>query len=307
VYPLPMGGESWSGTYYVEPDTRPPGAPDPHGEYAAALPDYFRTMGIALVGGREFADSDRDSSQRVIIVDEVAANLHWPSESPIGKCVKTGGNTSPCSYVIGVVRHARTSGPRTEGEPQLYVPILQRPQWSVAYTVALRGDQRSGAEAIRSALKAVDPSLPVTRLLPMHDVIAGATARDRFNLLALGVFAAIATVLAAVGLYGVMAYLVTQRVQEIGVRLALGGQPGQIVRLVVLEGLRMAATGIGVGLIAALALSRTVSGMLFGVDKTDPLTYASVAILLAVVTAIAAYVPARRATRVDPLMTLRGG
>ncbi len=304
-YPLPMGGEGWGGSYYMA--TEDPGRPEYHAEYGVAAPGYFGTLRVPIIAGRDFGSEDATDGPQNIIVDDVLATRHWGTAgNAIGKLMNPNNGPGKYATIVGVVGHVRKGGPHTEGEPQIYMPLAQNAIWRASYVVRSNGDPRALFGAIRQAVKAVDPAIAVAQLTTMNDVIASATAKERFNAVALIGFAVAALLLASVGLYGVMAYLVTQRMQEIGIRLALGGQPRQVVRLVLAEGLRMSAAGIGIGLVLAAALSRTMHGLVFGVTETDVATYAGVAVLLAVVAMCASYIPARRATRIDPLLTLRG-
>jgi putative ABC transport system permease protein len=306
VDPLPMGGSGWGATFVVAGRALAPGEPLPHAEHAVALPGYFRAMGIPLREGREFTDRDTYGAPEVVIVDEVLARQHWPRESAIGKYVRGGANEEgPGAQVIGIVGHVHNSGPRVEGEAQLYFPFLQRIQTPLSYVLRTPGDPMALLGTVRSAVRDIDADMPVARVATLSALETRALARERFNTLLLVLFAGTALALAAIGLYGVMAYLVTQRVEEIGIRLALGGRPRDVLRLVVGEGMLMALAGIAVGVACALALSRVVSGLLYGVRPTDPPTYVTIAALLCIVALVASVVPARRAARVDPAVALR--
>jgi len=197
------------------------------------------------------------------------------------------------------------AGPQREGEPQLYQPILQHGQTLLYFVLRTSRAPETLLPAVRDTVRAIDPRLPLGKLGVFDDMVATAVAKERFNTWLFGAFGLVALVLAAVGLYGVMAFLVTQRTREIGIRLALGGQPGRVLRRVMREGLLMTAAGVVIGLLAALSLSQLVSGMLFGVEPTDPPTYAGIALLLLTAALVASYAPARRATRVDPVEILR--
>jgi putative ABC transport system permease protein len=301
VYPLPMSGSAWSGSIEIETHPVAAGQPGPHGEYAVALPNYFQTLRIPLLEGREFNDADVAGAPPVAIVDEVLARRYWPGESAIGKRINPWGGrpaNDRWTTVVGVVGHVRNAGPTALGEPQVYLSGLQKAE-SLLFYVARSSDAIAPLpRAMREAVRAVDPSLPLTRLATMPEVVAKVTAPQRFNALLLGLFGAVALSLAAVGLYGVIALLVTQQTREIGIRLALGGRPAHIVRRILGEGLAMTAAGIAIGCACAFALSRAVSGLLFAVEPGDPATYATIAMLFMLVALVAAYLPARRATRV---------
>jgi predicted permease len=309
VYPLPMGGDGWGASFVLE--GAPAGAPEPHAEYAVALPGYFRAMGVPLRAGRDFTADDKRGAPEVVIVDEILARRFWPGERALGKRVNLIGRPEGVyATVVGVVGHVRNGGPQEEGEPQIYMPLLQRPLTTTSIVVRracpAACDPTALAASVRERVRAIDPALPVARVATMDDVVAGAVTRERFSALLLGVFATAALLLAAVGLYGVMAYLVAQRTAEVGIRIALGGRPADVRRLVVRQGVGIAAAGLGAGLLGALALSRSLARLLYEVRPTDPVTYVGIALLLLFVSVLASYVPARRATRIDPVNALRG-
>jgi putative ABC transport system permease protein len=304
VYPLPMAGEPWSGSFDVEglpPETQE----GPHAEYAVSLPGYFHLMGIPFVEGRDFAPTDNAKAPLVVIVDETLAHKYWPAESAIGKRINAGSPRGTWSTVIGVVKHVRTIGPQKESEPQLYHPVAQYSTPMLFPVARVSTRPASLNAAFRSAVHAIDHDVAVSRMRPLGDVVAGAIAQQRFNLFMISVFAAVALVLATVGLYGVMAYLVAQRTREIGIRIALGGQPAGVRLVVVRESLLIASAGVVVGIAITLILSGALGNLLYGIRSTDPVTYAFVATGLLVVSAAAAYLPARRATRIDPVLALR--
>jgi putative ABC transport system permease protein len=302
-----MAGEGWSGSFWVEGEPSGPNAELPHGEYAVALPGYFHTMRIPLLAGRDFTAADVRGIPKVVIVDETLARKHWGAnaQTAVGKRLNPNGDPGDWATVIGVVGHVHSHGPQEAGEAQIYQPMLQRPQTVMAVVVRSGSSPALLAPALRDAAHAVDRDLPVNKMRTMDDVVTSVIARQRFNMLMLAVFAAAALVLATVGLYGVMSYLVSQRTREIGIRIALGGQPSDVRTMVVRESLLIAVTGVVIGTVVSVALSRFVSGLLFGIAATDWTTYGSVALLLLVVSLGAAYGPARRATRIDPVRALR--
>ena len=305
IDPLPLGGSGWSGTFHVAGRPTPPGEEAPHGELAVALPGFIDALGMRLVQGRDFAPTDVRGTPLVAIVDERLAERHWPGENAIGKQVSTAGDAGPFAEIVGVVKHVHRAGPRNEGEPQLYFPYRQRVQTPLSYVVRTGVDPASIIRSVRGEVTGIDPDLPLARVASMASLESAALARDRFNAMIFLLFAGTALLLAAVGLYGVMAYLVAQRQAEIGIRMALGGGAGDVARLVIGDGMRMAVAGIVIGVIAALALSRALRGLLFGTTPTDPLTYIVIAVTLAVVALLASALPARRATRADPVTALR--
>ncbi|HUL74473.1 MAG TPA: ABC transporter permease [Vicinamibacterales bacterium] len=307
IYPLPASGEGWSGSLFIEGQPVPDGQPEPHAAYAVALPDYFTTLQIPLIQGRDFAPTDAVGAPAVAIVDELVARRHWPGESAVGKRIGPFGEPRNGAWttVVGVVGHVHTTGPRADSEPQVYLPALQSPQSMLFFMARTAGDPTPLPAAFRSAVRAIDPDLPVARLTPLTDLTAQTMARERFNLLLLTLFGGVALAVAAVGLYGVMAYLVAQRAREIGIRLALGGRPAAVLRAVLAEGLAMTLVGLAAGLATAFGLSRVLADLVFAIQPTDPLTYAAIALLLVVVAIAAATVPARRAMRIDPVVVLR--
>ncbi len=303
-YPLPMSGDGWSGSVSVEGEPDGPNAPQPHAEYGVALPGYFNTLRIPLIAGREFASTDGREAPRVAIVDEVFARQHWPGQSAIGKRLNRD-RAGTWATVIGVVAHVRKGGPRNEGEPQLYLPFAQNPQTTLSVVVRSGVSPLAVAQPLRNVVRAIDPQLPLSELQPFSTLVDRATAGDRFNAAMLGAFGFVAALLAGIGLYGVMAYGISRRTREIGIRLALGGNPSSIRRMVLGEGLRIVAAGIAVGLGAAFLLSRTIAALLFRVAPTDLATYGTIALALFAVGLTASWLPARRATRIDPMLALR--
>jgi len=305
VYPLPMSGDGWSGTFTVEGEPEGPQVPLPHAERAVAMTGYFHAARIPLIAGREFDATDRSDAPRVVIVDEALASRHWPGQSALGKRVNPGLPAGQWATVVGVVGHVHNAGPQAEGEPQLYTPFSQNPERTMSIVARTNGSIASLASPIRSAVKSLDSDMPISKFAPYEEIVFRALAKQRFNTLLLTIFAATALVLASVGLYGVMSFLVSQRAREIGIRMALGGQIGTIRRMVLREGMLIAMTGLLVGIVVSLLLGRTLSGLLFGVTAADPTTYVSIGALLLAVGCAASYGPARRATRVDPVVALR--
>jgi len=301
-----MGSDGWSGTFHVEGQSPGSGQTLPHAEYGVAMPGYFHTIGIPLAAGRDFATEDRYDAPQVAIVDEALAKQYWgSSRSAIGKRISQAGPTGPWMTVVGVVGHVHKAGPRLEGEPQLYLPHSQSRQSVLSIVVRTSGAPALMASPMRGLVRSLDPLLPVSRLEPMDALTSRALAGERFDALLLGVFGIAALVLATVGLYGVMAFLVSQRTREIGIRLALGGEPRAIRRTVLGEGLVISATGLAIGGVASLVAAKFLSRLLYGVAPTDLTTYVSIAAVLLIVGVAASYGPARRATRVDPLAALR--
>jgi putative ABC transport system permease protein len=307
VYPLPLSGEGWSGSLSVVGVPQGPGLPEPHAEYAVALPGYFKVAGVPFIEGRDFADTDVSTAPLVAIVDSEFARKYFPGESALGKRIATGGSLQRGNFetIVGVVGHTLRGGAREQGEPQLYLPLLQNAQSLLYYVVRPSGSAATVLPSIRTAVRAQDPRLPIARLTTGEDLIHRSTARDRFNVLLFAVFGGVALALSAVGIYGVLASLVAQRTREIGIRIALGGRPSHVVRRLTAEGLVLAAAGLAAGLAAAAFLSQTMSTLLFQVPPTDVVSYGVIAIVVLGVSLAASYIPARRALAIDPVETLR--
>jgi len=274
--------------------------------------DYFKTLGIRLMEGRLFEPADQgENAQRVAVINQALARRFWQG-SPIGRRVNPQVSRDPNWFtVVGVVEDTKNMGVDKPAGIELYLldrqfarllPVIFRQ----GYVVRTAGDPALAAAAVRAAVRELDPALPVFGMQPLADTVADALVRPRFLSLLLGAFSAIALALAAVGIYGVMAYSVAQRTQEIGVRMALGARSSDVLKMVLSQGTRLAGIGISIGLLGAFALTRVMSTLLFEVSVTDPVTFAAVVALLAVVTLLACYIPARRATKVDPLIALRG-
>jgi predicted permease len=274
----------------------------PSAQYHFATPGYFRALGIPLLAGRFFGDADDADAPRVIVINKSMADRYWPDEDAVGKRVRLWGATRT---IAGVVGDLKDSPGELSARPGFFFPLSQQTQSHVVLVLRTYGEPLSLTAALRDELAALDRDLPLSELKTLEQVAHSAVARARFAMMLLGVFAGVALLLAAVGIYGVMSYSVTQRTHEIGIRVALGAQRREVIVLIARQGLTMALTGLGVGLAAALALTRVLSSLLFQVSATDPLTYALIAALLLAVALGACFVPARRATRMDPLLALR--
>jgi putative ABC transport system permease protein len=307
---IPMAPGNNSGTMTGEHSSIGPNDPQVETEMRWASPDYFQTLGITLLKGRDFNDADGIGAQPVAVVDENFARRFYPNEDPIGKRIKRGGpnSTRPWKTIVGVVRPIRNQRLDATSLPQAYFPVLQEADEMFNLSFALRttgGDPAAMTQSLRTAVLAVDRTQPIFDVKPLRQIVGDSIALKRLALLLLSVFAVVALLLAAVGVYGVMAYSVTQRTHEIGIRLALGAQTGDVLRLVLKQGLRLTCVGIALGWLAALGLTRLLSALLYGVSATDPLTFGSVALLLTAIALVACYLPARRAAQVDPLIALR--
>jgi len=272
----------------------------------SASSEYLQTMSIPLLRGRYFTERDRAGAPEVVIIDEVLARRYFPNEDPLGKRLAVEG--PGWREIVGIVGQIKYKGLDVDYQGQLYFPHAQDP-WRGMYRMNLvvrtTAEPMSLVSAVRGAIQRVDKDQPVYRVMAMEQLVADSVAQRRFSMFLLGLFAALALLLAAVGLYGVLAYSVTERTHEIGVRMALGAQRRDVLKLVVGHGLMLALTGVAIGLVASFVLTRLMKNLLFGVRATDPLTFATIALLLTVVALVACYLPARRATKVDPLVALR--
>jgi len=280
-------------------------------DYRAASPGYLQTMGIDLVAGRAFTPNDKADSPPVAVINETLARRYFGTQNPIGKRI---GLSRPIDWreIVGVVRDVRNYGLAEEVKPECYLPFLQNApdylagsaSWMVM-VVRTESDPLGYVGAIKGALHKIDPDQPIASIRPMTAYLAQSVAQRRFNMLLLAVFAGLALVLAAVGIYGVISYSVAQREREVGIRMALGAQTGDVLGLIVRQGMRPALVGLLAGIFAAAAMTRFMRSLLFQVSAIDPLVFAAVALVLALVAAIACVIPARRATRLDPVIALR--
>lgn len=268
---------------------------------------YFETMQIPLLKGRLFNDQDTPDKPQVILVDEFMAEQLWPNQDPLGKRVSFGDLASKPEWatVVGVVGRIKQYTLDSDSRIALYLPQSQHTGRAMNVVIRSANNPASLTAAVKSELHELDRDLPMYRVLTMEQRVAESLARRRFSTVLLGLFAAFALALATIGIYGVMAYLVSQGTREIGIRMALGASQSGILRLIVRQGTVLAVCGVGLGLAASFALSRLVSGLLFGVQPTDPLTFAAIAVLLILVAMLASYLPARRAARIDPMISLR--
>jgi putative ABC transport system permease protein len=272
--------------------------------YRTAAPDYFGVMGIPLLRGRWFEDGDREGRPRVAIISSSMAQRYWTGRDPIGQHFQIDV-PGPEYTVVGVVGDVRSASLELAPQPTLYVPYRQDAFPSMVIVVKTPAAASSMANAIRAAIWQVDKDQPVGAVLTMDEQLSHSLQRRRFSVTLLSIFGAVAALLAAVGLYGVLAFIVAQRRREIGVRMALGATGRDVIRDVLGHGLRLSAFGVSIGLALALAITRLMSALLFGTSPTDVATFAGAAMLLALIAAIASLIPALRASRVDPLVALR--
>jgi putative ABC transport system permease protein len=302
---LPLGNSIDILSFNIE--GRPPFPPGSQvqAHYVVASPGYFETLKIPLRSGRMFTEHDDARSPSVMLISEALARKFFAGENPVGKRLITDEDVPPFE-IVGVVGDARRRALAYEVEPEFYVPFTQAAQRRMNLVVrAGAGDPLALTSSLRGAVAELDKEQLIWQTRTLDQLVSASVAGRRFNMTLLGLFAGVAMLLAALGLYGVMAYSVTRRTHEIGVRMALGARGSDVLRMVVGQGMRLAALGVAVGLAAAFAVTRVLASLLYGVTTTDPLTYAGLAALLASVAFIASYLPARRATKVDPMEALR--
>ena len=282
-------------------------------------PHYFRVFKIPLLRGRAFTETDTGASARVVIVNDAMAKKYWPKEDALGQQIVIGKGLGPQfeeppRQIVGIVGNVRENGLGNAGVGVMYVPQSQMTEGLTAlansviplsWCIRTATDPSSLRVAIERELHGVDGQMPISRERTMTEVLAGAVARQSFNMVLLSIFAGVALVLAAIGIYGLMSYSVDQRRQEIGIRMALGADRGRMLRVVLREGMTLAVLGVVLGLLLAYGLTRLLASLLFGVKASDPFAFAAVAGILTMVALVAAYIPARRATTVDPAIALR--
>lgn len=302
--PLPLTGSGLNFAFQVE-GRAPEKAGNESANYTAATADYFRVMGVRLVAGRLITAADTPESEKVCLVSEAFVRRYFPGESPLGRRLVFGFTRGVSREIVGVVGDVRRDGLGSPSQPEMYVPFDQDPWWAAYLAIRANGDPAPLSAAVRRHVRALDPTLPIAAVEPMGQFVTDSVAQPRFRTTLLGLFAATALVLSLVGLYGVVSYNVGQRTREVGLRMALGAQPGDVTRLILAHGLGLAGLGLAAGLAGAILMTRSLSGLLFGVAPVDPATYAGVAALFLAAGLSACYVPARRAMRVDPVQALR--
>ncbi len=307
VSDLPLSGSENMGGFSVE------GKPDEAANKSKMIDrrgvtaDYFTAIGIPLVSGRYFNEFDNQKAPGVIIVSEGFARRYLPGENPLGKRVKLGSASSDRPYltIVGVVGDVKHTTLTDEARPHLYYPYQQRPQLNMAFVVRTPANLNALAPLIREAVWSVDKDSPVENLKPLEQSVIESTSQKRFQMLLLSLFAGLALLLAAIGIYGVISFAVSQRTQEMGIRLALGARPLDLIKMILKDGLWMTGAGVAIGLVFAFALTRLMGALLFEVSATDPTIFIAVSLILTGVALVACLVPARRATKVDPMVALR--
>jgi predicted permease len=306
---LPLESEGPTDNFEIEGRPAPqPGAPAWNARYLMATPHMFRALGISLKRGRLLAENDVAGQPLVAVINESAARLYWPGDDPIGRTILYYQTTS--IQIVGIVGDVRSMGVGKPAPPAIYVPLAQAPRPAykgreMTFIVRTQGNPADIGASARAAVASIDAGLPLADLRPLSEVVSAASGQPRFTTLVMSFFAIIAFFLAALGLYGILAYSVEQRVREIGVRVALGADKREIFRLIIGAGMRLALAGGAIGVPSALALTRLMGGMLSGVTSADPVTYIAVVGMLVISALLASYLPARRATRVDPIVALR--
>ena len=304
---LPLGG----GGFYlgrvllIEGHPEPPTGPDHETQWNVISPGYFQATGVKLIRGRAFDERDAEKSNPVIIINETMARRMFPDEDPVGKRIRSWRDENLLREIVGVVQDVRYYGLGDKLRGLVYIPHTQNTWRSMLLTVRTTGDPANLIGSIRDQIWTVDKDIAIANPKTMNETLAESVASQRFSTLLLAVFAALALALAAVGIYSVLSYSVTQRAHEIGIRMALGARAGDVIKLVVAHGMKLTLTGVGIGLALAFALTRLMKSLLYEVSAADPLTFIVIPLLLAGVALGASFIPARRATRVDPMVALR--
>jgi predicted permease len=308
VETLPLGGATESTGLRFSDSPNAARKENPFANYTIISPGFFDAAGTPILRGRDFQETDAANSQPVAIINSAMAKKFWPGEDPIGKQVAPGSRLYPIETIVGVVADVKHLSLREEPPPEMYVPYTQK-VWPSLLTmdVVLRTsvDPTAMTSSAREAVHSVDSDLPVAKVATLATLVDDSMTQQRFSVLLLGSFGAIALLLASIGMYGVISYSVVQRTQEIGIRMALGAERRNVLGMVLGQGARLSGLGIAIGIVAALAVTRLMDGFLYGVRATDPLTFVGVSLLLLAVALLACYIPARRAMRVDPMIALR--
>jgi putative ABC transport system permease protein len=307
------GAQGGGASIFFQPEGLPPASPgqEPTAEYDIITPGYLRAMGVGLIAGREFTESDTRDTTPVALINETVAHRYWPHSSPLGRHLNIGSYVyrrqsadTPTVEIVGIVRDVR-GYQLWMPEPRIYIPYQQHPVPGVFLAVRTAVPPMSMVASVKDAVWAIDRQQPTHDVRTMEDIVSETYGSIRFPMTLVWIFAALALLLSAVGIFGVMSYTVSRRTQEMAIRMALGAGHRDVLGLVLGEGFAIALIGVAVGFAAALGLSRVMAGYVYGIKPTDPLTFAGAALLLMAVAVLATYVPARRATRVDPTVALR--
>jgi putative ABC transport system permease protein len=304
---LPLSGDNTSGSLTIEGQPAPTPATRLNADRRAVTPGYFAALSMHLLAGRLFTPADDERAPLVVVVSRGFADRYWPGQEAVGKRLKLARfeADAPFRTVIGVVNNVRHANLATEPRPVVYYPHAQGPESGMQLVVRSTSSPAAIAGAVRDALQRLDPDLPATELKPLSDLVLGSLMDTEIATSLLGSFALLAVLLAAAGVYGVMAYAVAQRTNEFGIRVALGASPRDLVRLVGRQGLALTVAGVAIGLVAARLASSALTGMIYGVQPSDPVVYMSTAGILAAIALGACIIPALRALRVDPIVALR--
>jgi len=307
---LPFSGNNTSDYFTIE--GRPPIAKEsePLTDYRVVTPRYFQSMGIPLLAGRDFSETDTKRSPNVVVINDEFVRRHFGTENPLGHRLKLQGQERDPFLIVGVVGNVRHFGLDEQPDAEAYVPFLQDPLGknyarSLTFVARTKSDPAAVAASLRDTLTSMDKSLPVYAVKPMTEYLRDSLSRRRFSMVLLTTFSSVALVLAALGIYGVISYGVMQRTHEMGIRMALGAPRSHVLKLVVRQAMIVALVGVGIGLLASWALTRLIKSLLFDVSVTDPLTFAVIAAAMILIALLACLIPARRATKVDPLIALR--
>jgi predicted permease len=303
---LPIVGDLWSRDFFLEGQPPPPPGDEMNAVYRIVAPHYVDAMGLTLLAGRDLTHRDNVGAPGVVLINEAFARATWPGGNPIGQRIRVEDGGPNPREVIGVVADAKQRDWTAPARPEMYLAYLQNPRPdTMAFVVRTTGAAPAVARMLTDEIAAVDRDRPAPKVLALAQVVDDAMGGPRFNLTLLNLFAALALILAAVGVYGVMAHVVSRKTHEIGIRLALGAQIAQVRRMIVGHGMGLTAIGVVLGLLCALAATRLITTLLFEVSPTDPGVFAALSLLLALVALLACYLPARRATRTDPMSALR--
>jgi putative ABC transport system permease protein len=308
---LPLAGDRWGNNFVLDDRPEPTPGERFNAVYRVISPGYFRTMGTRVLKGREFDLTDVNAQVPVAVINETLARRYWPGGEPVGRRLRLGGDARWIS-VVGIVQDVRQRHWTEAAEPEIYLSYMQHPEhfrssWSSAMTIVLRtaGDPQALIKPLQDLIWAQDPRIPFTDVATMDEIVSDAVRQPRTYAVLLGFFAFIALGLAIMGIYGVISYAVAQRTQELGVRMAVGASPAELVRMLLGGGLKIVAIGAGIGLFASVMLSRTVAALLYGVKPNDLPTIGAVAALVLLIATAAIYLPARRVSRIDPVLALR--
>jgi predicted permease len=317
THSLPLGGSDSNRPFIIADAPTPEPGKEPGASYRVISPEYFRALGIPLLRGRDFSETDNAGAPGVVMINQTLARRFWKDEDPIGKRLRQGavGGESPWLTVIGVVGDVRHSGLDREPKPEMYFSYAQAAAQNsssiasnrrrITLAVRVKGNPSDYADMVRGEISRIDKDQPVTGIRTLDETVARSVTPQRFNALLLGIFACLAVLLAMIGVYGVMSFAVAGRTREIGIRMALGARGADVMRMIVGQGMLLVLFGVGIGLAASFALTRLIANLLYGTSATDPVVFAAIAALLSLVALVACYIPARRATKIDPMNALR--